>query len=221
VQPNLKKLVAYSSVSHLGFVVLGIFTFGVIGMQGAIYQMLAHGISTGALFLLVGMLYERRHTFEISEYGGLATPMPRLSAFFLFVALSSLGLPILNGFVGEYLILLGTYAVNWKWATWAASGVILSACYLLWAYQRVFFGEITHEKNKSLPDASARERGILFAVAIVTLWMGVGSAFLTRRTATATDTIRQQMARPEEPQEASSPAEKPGVKISLERSGTR
>ena len=108
VQPNLKKLVAYSSVSHLGFVVLGIFTFGTIGMQGAIYQMLAHGISTGALFLLVGMLYDRRHTFEITEYGGLATPMPRLSAFFLFVALSSLGLPILNGFVGEYLILLGT-----------------------------------------------------------------------------------------------------------------
>src|SRR3989454_3332429 len=196
VQPNLKKLVAYSSVSHLGFVVLGIFTFGTIGMQGAIYQMLAHGISTGALFLLVGMLYDRRHTFEISEYGGLATPMPRLSAFFLFVALSSLGLPILNGFVGEYLILLGTYAANWKWAAWAASGVILSACYLLWAYQRVFFGEVTHEKNRALPDASARERGILFAMAVVTLWMGVGSTYLTRRTATATETIRQQMLRP-------------------------
>jgi NADH-quinone oxidoreductase subunit M len=200
VQPNLKKLVAYSSVSHLGFVVLGIFTFGTIGMQGAIYQMLAHGISTGALFLLVGMLYDRRHTFEISEYGGLATPMPRLSAFFLFAALSSLGLPILNGFVGEYLILLGTYAANWKWATWAASGVILSACYLLWAYQRVFFGEVTHEKNRALPDTSARERGILFAMAIVILWMGVGSAYLTRRTATATETIRQQMLRPEDSQ---------------------
>ncbi|HXH67658.1 MAG TPA: NADH-quinone oxidoreductase subunit M [Candidatus Limnocylindrales bacterium] len=231
VQPNLKKLVAYSSVSHLGFVVLGIFTFGTIGMQGAIYQMLAHGISTGALFLLVGMLYDRRHTFEISEYGGLATPMPRLSAFFLFVALSSLGLPILNGFVGEYLILLGTYAANWKWATWAASGVILSACYLLWAYQRVFFGEVTHEKNRSLPDASTRERGILFAMAIVTLWMGVGSAYLTRRTATATETIRQQMVRPGDtaPQEAAAPAGASPVKISLgsvannspERSGTR
>jgi len=204
VQPNLKKLVAYSSVSHLGFVVLGIFTFGTIGMQGAIYQMLAHGISTGALFLLVGMLYDRRHTFEISEYGGLATPMPRLSAFFLFVALSSLGLPILNGFVGEYLILLGTYAANWRWAAWAASGVILSACYLLWAYQRVFFGEVTHEKNRALPDASWREKGILFAMAVVTLWMGVGSAYLTRRTATATETIRQQMLRPGDtaPQEA-------------------
>jgi NADH-quinone oxidoreductase subunit M len=217
VQPNLKKLVAYSSVSHLGFVVLGIFTFGTIGMQGAIYQMLAHGISTGALFLLVGMLYDRRHTFEISEYGGLATPMPRLSAFFLFAALSSLGLPILNGFVGEYLILLGTYAANWKWAAWAASGVILSACYLLWAYQRVFFGEVTHEKNRALPDTSARERGILIAMAVVTLWMGVGSAYLTRRTATATETIRQQMVRPGDSswREGSLPAEKNGVKISL------
>ncbi len=112
VQPNLKKLVAYSSVSHLGFVVLGIFAFHNISMQGAVYQMLAHGISTGALFLLVGMLYDRRHTFEISEYGGLATPMPKLAAFFLFVALSSLGLPMLNGFVGEYLVLLGTYQAS-------------------------------------------------------------------------------------------------------------
>jgi NADH-quinone oxidoreductase subunit M len=198
VQPNLKKLVAYSSVSHLGFVVLGIFTFGVIGMQGAIYQMLAHGISTGALFLLVGMLYDRRHTFEISEYGGLATPMPRLSAFFLFVALSSLGLPILNGFVGEYLILLGTYAASWKWAAWAATGVILSACYLLWAYQRVFFGEVTHAHNKELPDVSWRERGILVVMAVITLWMGVSSPYLTRRTATATDTIREQMVRPDD-----------------------
>ena len=223
VQPNLKKLVAYSSVSHLGFVVLGIFTFGTIGMQGAIYQMLAHGISTGALFLLVGMLYDRRHTFEISEYGGLATPMPKLSAFFLFAALSSLGLPILNGFVGEYLILLGTYAANWKWATWAALGVILSACYLLWAYQRVFFGEVTHDENKALPDTSARERGILIAMAAVTLWMGVGSAYLTRRTATATETIRQQMVRPGDNaiQESAAPVGNSSAKISLERSGTR
>src|SRR5215475_12051888 len=217
VQPNLKKLVAYSSVSHLGFVVLGIFTFGTIGMQGAIYQMLAHGISTGALFLLVGMLYDRRHTFEISDYGGLATPMLRFSAFFLFVALSSLGLPILNGFVGEYLILLGTYGVSWKWATWAALGVILSACYLLWAYQRVFYGDVTHKENESLPDASLRERGLPFAMAVVTLWMGVGSAYLTRRTATATDTVRQQMVRPGDvlPQEGLKQTGDSGVKISL------
>ena len=206
VQPNLKKLVAYSSVSHLGFVVLGIFSFNPIGMQGAIYQMLAHGISTGALFLLVGMLYDRRHTFEIVQYGGLATPMPRLSAFFLFVVLSSLGLPMLNGFIGEYLILLGTYVVHWQWAAWAATGVILSACYLLWSYQRVFYGAVTVEKNKTLPDASERERFILATMCAVILWMGIGSAFLTKRTAEATNTIRKQMERQQWPAEASAPA---------------
>jgi len=215
VQPNLKKLVAYSSVSHLGFVVLGIFSFNTIAMQGAIYQMLAHGISTGALFLLVGMLYDRRHTFEITQYGGLATPMPRLAAFFLFAALSSLGLPMLNGFVGEYLILLGTYIVHWHWASWAATGVILSACYLLWSYQRVFFGEVTVEKNKSLPDASERERFILATMCVVILWMGIGSAFLTRRTAEATNTIRKQMDRPQVPVEAALPALRNGAVVTL------
>jgi NADH-quinone oxidoreductase subunit M len=209
VQPNLKKLVAYSSVSHLGFVVLGIFSFNAIAMQGAIYQMLAHGISTGALFLLVGMLYDRRHTFEIKEYGGLATPMPRLSAFFLFVALSSLGLPMLNGFIGEYLILLGTYVAHWTWAAWASTGVILSACYLLWSYQRVFFGEVTVEKNRALPDASPRERFVLATVSIAILWMGIGSAFLTRRTAAATETIRKSMERQQWPQEAQAPQIEP------------
>ena len=195
VQPNLKKLVAYSSVSHLGFVVLGIFAFRNISMQGAVYQMLAHGISTGALFLLVGMLYDRRHTFEISEYGGLATPMPHLAAFFLFVALSSMGLPMLNGFVGEYLILLGTYQVHWNWAAWAATGVIFSACYLLWSYQRVFFGEVTHAKNRELPDASARERWILATMAVIVLWMGLGSPFFTRRFAIPCETVLEQMNR--------------------------
>jgi NADH-quinone oxidoreductase subunit M len=232
VQPNLKKLVAYSSVSHLGFVVLGIFSFNAIAMQGAIYQMLAHGITTGALFLLVGMLYDRRHTFEIKQYGGLATPMPRLSAFFLFVALASLGLPLLNGFVGEYLILLGTYIAHWQWAAWASTGVILSACYLLWSYQRVFFGDITIEKNKTLPDASGRERFILATMSIFILWMGIGSAFLTRRTATATDTIRKSMQRQQWPEEALAPIPLPaphapamaagtGAVVTLERSGNR
>jgi len=230
VQPNLKKLVAYSSVSHLGFVVLGIFSFNAIAMQGAIYQMLAHGISTGALFLLVGMLYDRRHTFEIKQYGGLATPMPRLSAFFLFAALASLGLPLLNGFVGEYLILLGTYIVHWQWAAWAATGVILSACYLLWSYQRVFFGEITVDKNRSLPDASERERFILATLSVVILWMGIGSAFLTRRTENATKTIRNQMERQQwqGPEEASAPGSVAPIQgtqgtaaIDLERSGNR
>ncbi len=205
VQPNLKKLVAYSSVSHLGFVVLGIFAFHNISMQGAVFQMLAHGISTGGLFLLVGMLYDRRHTFEMSQFGGLATPMPRLAAFFLFVALSSLGLPMLNGFVGEFLILLGTYQIHWKWAAWAATGVILSACYLLWSYQRVFFGEITVEKNRTLPDVSARERWILVTMAAITLWMGLGSVFITGRTAAASQSVIDQMARPPRAYDAQTP----------------
>jgi NADH-quinone oxidoreductase subunit M len=201
VQPNLKKLVAYSSVSHLGFVVLGIFAFHNISMQGAVYQMLAHGISTGALFLLVGMLYDRRHTFEITEYGGLATPMPHLAAFFLFIALASMGLPMLNGFVGEFLILLGTFQMHADWASWAAIGVILSACYLLWAYQRVFFGDITVEKNRALPDASNRELGILATMAVITLWMGLGSTFFTHRFAASSQNVLDQMQR-SNPQEA-------------------
>jgi len=201
VQPNLKKLVAYSSVSHLGFVVLGIFALHNISLQGAVFQMLAHGISTGALFLLVGMLYDRRHTFEITQFGGLATPMPQLASFFLFIALASAGLPMLNGFVGEFLILLGTYHVHAAWASWAATGVILSACYLLWAYQRVFFGEVTVDKNKTLPDVSAREKGILITMAVVTLWMGIGSAFFTRRTAASVQNVLEQMGS-QSPQEA-------------------
>jgi NADH-quinone oxidoreductase subunit M len=210
VQPNLRKLVAYSSVSHLGFVVLGIFAFHNISMQGAVYQMLAHGISTGALFLLVGMLHDRRHTFEISEYGGLATPMPKLAAFFLFVALSSMGLPMLNGFVGEYLVLLGTYQRHWGWATWAALGVILSACYLLWSYQRVFFGEITREKNRTLPDTSAREKWILATIAVVILWMGIGSTSITKRTAAASQDVIDQVE-PQRAYEAAAPNATPSV----------
>jgi NADH-quinone oxidoreductase subunit M len=217
VQPNLKKLVAYSSVSHLGFVVLGIFAFHNISMQGAVYQMLAHGISTGALFLLVGMLYDRRHTFEITQFGGLATPMPKLAAFFLFVALASMGLPLLNGFVGEFLILLGTFQTHASWASWAALGVILSACYLLWAYQRVFFGEVTVEKNKTLPDASPREIGILVAMAIITLWMGVGSTFFTNRSAASSQSVLDQMQR-SNPQEANL---HPNAITSVERPATR
>ena len=192
VQPNLKKLVAYSSVSHLGFVVLGIFTFQAISLQGAVYQMLAHGISTGALFFLVGMLYDRRHTFEINEYGGLCAPMPKFAAFFLFVSLSSMGLPMLNGFVGEFLVLLGTYQVHWSWASWAATGVILSACYLLWAYQRVFFGDITHAANREIKDADAREHWALLAFSLVILWMGISSPSITWRTKAAVDTVVEQ-----------------------------
>ena len=140
VQPNMKKLVAYSSVSHLGFVVLGMFSFTQMGMDGAVYQMLNHGISTGALFMLVGYLYERRHSLEIAAYGGVATPAPWLATVFLVTTLASIGLPTLNNFVGEFLVLQGAAIANFQWAVFAAIGVILSACYMLWLYQRTFFG---------------------------------------------------------------------------------
>jgi NADH-quinone oxidoreductase subunit M len=196
VQTDLKRLVAYSSVSHLGFVVLGLFAFDPTSVQGAVYQMLAHGISTGALFLLVGMLYDRRHTHEIGEYGGLATPMPALAAFFLFVSLASAGLPMLNGFVGEFLILLGTFQRHAAWSSLAATGVIISALYLLWAYQRVFLGEITLERNRTLPDTDRREKFILVAMAFMILWMGIGSADFTRRSETSTRNTFELMKRP-------------------------
>jgi NADH-quinone oxidoreductase subunit M len=193
----LKRLVAYSSVSHLGFVVLGIFAFHPVSIQGAVYQMLNHGISTGALFLCVGMLYDRRHTHLIKEFGGLATPMPVLAALYLFTCFASAGLPMLNGFVGEFLILAGTFQKHAAWASWAALGVIFSAVYLLWSYQRVFFGGITQERNRALPDADARERGILLLLAAIMLWMGIGSPFFTRRTETSTQNVLQLMQRPQ------------------------
>jgi NADH-quinone oxidoreductase subunit M len=212
VQPNLKRLVAYSSVSHMGFVVLGIFSFTNIGMQGAVYVMLAHGISTGALFLLVGILYERRHTFEISEFGGLSTPMPKYSAFFLFAALSSMGLPLMNGFVGEFLVLIGTYQRHWQWAAFAATGVILSACYLLWAYQRVFTGEITHEVNRNIPDVNPREQWVLVALCFGMVWLGVHTRFFTLRYAGACRAIVEQVLS-NNPQEAKRPAASPMTAI--------
>ena len=197
VQVDLKRLVAYSSVSHLGFVVLGIFAFHAISIQGAVYQMLNHGISTGALFLGVGMLYDRRHTHLIKEFGGLATPMPELAALYLFACFASAGLPMLNGFIGEFLILAGTFEKHAAWASWAALGVIFSAVYLLWSYQRVFFGGITQEKNSTLPDADARERGILLLMAVIMLWMGIGSPFFTRRIEASTQNVLQLMQRPQ------------------------
>jgi NADH-quinone oxidoreductase subunit M len=196
VQVDLKRLVAYSSVSHLGFVVLGIFAFHAISIQGAVFQMLSHGIATGALFLGVGMLYDRRHTHLIKEFGGLATPMPVLASLYLFTCFASAGLPMLNGFVGEFLILAGTFQKHAAWASWAALGVIFSAVYLLWSYQRVFFGSITQDKNGALPDADARERGILFLMAAVILWMGIGSTFFTRRTETSMQNLLELMHRP-------------------------
>ncbi|MGH9528327.1 MAG: complex I subunit 4 family protein [Terriglobales bacterium] len=173
VQPNLKKLIAYSSISHLGFVVLGIFSFTQIGLDGATYVMLAHGVSTGALFMLAGILYERKHTYEISEFGGLATPMPRYATFFLFVVLASVGLPLLNGFVGEFLVLSGAFQARAVYGVLGATGVIWSACYLLWMYQRVFFGKVTHPANQSIPDMNLRERVALWPAAAMALVMGV------------------------------------------------
>jgi NADH-quinone oxidoreductase subunit M len=193
VQPDLKKLVAYSSVAHLGFCVLGIFVLNIQGMEGAIYQMFSHGVSTGALFILVGLLYERRHTRLIREFGGLATSLPVYSTFFLIVTLSSLGLPMLNGFVGEFLIIVGSYHNRLAYAALAALGVVLAAVYLLWMYQRVFYGEITNEKNRGLPDCSALEKLILTTVAIVILAMGTYPQPFLRRMDHSVGTILSEL----------------------------
>jgi NADH-quinone oxidoreductase subunit M len=173
VQPDLKKLVAYSSVSHLGFVVLGIASMNVQGLQGAVYQMLNHGVSTGALFLIVGMLSDRRHTRLISEFGGLKAVMPRLTAVFLLITLSSIGLPGLNGFVGEFLILVGAYQWRPGFAWLGATGVILSAVYMLWMFQRVNYGEVTNEKNRGLHDMTVREAWVIVPAVAVAVLMGV------------------------------------------------
>ena len=173
IQPNMKKLIAYSSISHLGFVVLGIFSFTSAGLNGAMFVMLAHGVSTGALFMLAGVLHERRHTYEIAEFGGLATPMPTYAAFYLFIVLSSLGLPLLNGFVGEFLVLSGAFRARPLYGVLGATGVIWSAGYLLWMYQRVFFGKVTNESNQQLPDLSGSEKSALWPAAVMALVMGV------------------------------------------------
>jgi NADH-quinone oxidoreductase subunit M len=173
VQPNMKKLIAYSSISHLGFVVLGIFSFTQLGLDGAMFVMLAHGVSTGALFMLAGALYERRHTYEISEFGGLATSMPVYASLFLFIVLASVGLPLLNGFVGEFLVLSGAFQARTVYGVLGATGLIWSAGYLLWMYQRVFLGKITHGVNQTLPDLDTRERIALLPAAAAALVMGV------------------------------------------------
>ncbi len=172
VQPNMKKLVAYSSVSHLGFVVLGIFSFTQQGMDGAVYQMLNHGISTGALFVLVGFMYERRHSLEIADYGGVAPYAPWLSTVFLITTLASIGLPTLNNFVGEFLVLQGAAIANFKWAVYAALGVILSACYMLWLYQRTFYGEASEVIKHHMPDLTGREWAAMLPLLLLMVWMG-------------------------------------------------
>lgn len=173
VQPDVKKLVAFSSVSHLGAVMLGLFALNIQGVEGSIYQMLNHGLSTGALFILVGMLYERRHTRLIKDFGGIAKVIPIFAAFFMVTVLSSVGLPGLNGFVGEFLIFLGAFKANPTWTVIAATCVILAAVYLLWMYKRVMFGPITHDENRNLTDMNAREIGLMVPIVIMYVVMGL------------------------------------------------
>jgi NADH-quinone oxidoreductase subunit M len=172
-QKDMKKLVAYSSVSHLGFCTLGIFACSPLGISGSVIQQINHGISTGALFLIVGILYERRHTREIAEYGGISTVMPMYATVALIMFMSSMGLPLLNGFVGEFTILQGTFMENKWWAAWAVPGVILAAAYLLWLYQRVFFGHNNNPKNATLKDLSARELATFVPLIILAFAIGL------------------------------------------------
>jgi NADH-quinone oxidoreductase subunit M len=173
MQKDMKRLIAYSSVSHLGFCTLGIFALTPNGLSGSVLQQINHGISTGALFLIVGVLYERRHTRLISEFGGLATPMPNYAAIYLIITLSSLGMPLLNGFIGEFTILQGAFVVSKAWAAWGTLGIVLGAAYLLWLYQRVMFGSVTHEVNKTLPDINLREYACLLPLVALAFWIGI------------------------------------------------
>ncbi|HKO96988.1 MAG TPA: NADH-quinone oxidoreductase subunit M [Pyrinomonadaceae bacterium] len=201
VQPDVKRLVAYSSVSHMGFVVLGLFSFTEMGMQGALYQMLNHGVSTGALFLFVGFIYERRHTRKIDEFGGLATSMPWFSTLFVIASLSSVGLPFLNGFVGEFLILIGSWTSvatsrSWLVTMLAATGVIWAAVYMLWMLQRVVFGKLTKPENAELSDLNAREIGLLIPLLALMLFMGVYPRPFLDRSQGSVEEIRARVATP-------------------------
>ncbi len=184
VQKDVKKLVAYSSISHLGFVVLGMFAFNTLGAQGAIIQMVNHGLSTGALFIIVGMLYERRHTRMIADFGGIAKKMPIFTVMFMIATLASIGLPGLNGFVGEFLILVGSFNSeilgSWWYAVLGAVGVILAAAYMLWMFQRVMFGPVTHKENNNLKDINTREIGLLIPIMIFIVWIGIRPTDFTK-----------------------------------------
>jgi NADH-quinone oxidoreductase subunit M len=201
VQPDVKRLVAYSSVSHMGFVVLGLFSFTELGMQGALYQMLNHGVSTGALFLFVGFIYERRHTRLINDFGGLATPMPWFSTLFVIASLSSIGLPFLNGFVGEFLILAGTWTSTafshpWIATMLAGTGVIWAAVYMLWMLQRVVFGPVTYDENAKLLDLNTRELGLMLPLMLLMLFMGVYPRVFLDRSQASVEEVRKRVARP-------------------------
>jgi NADH-quinone oxidoreductase subunit M len=202
VQGDIKKLVAYSSVAHLGFVMLGIFAFNAQGMSGGVLQMVNHGLSTGALFLLVGMLYERRHTRMISDFGGVARPMPVYAACFGIVTMSSIGLPMLNGFVGEFLILLGTFQVNPLAAVIATSGVVLAAAYMLWMFRRVMFGPVDNPENRTLTDLGLREKLVMVSMIVPIFWIGIHPEPLLSRIEPAVMELKRVMderSRAEEP----------------------
>jgi NADH-quinone oxidoreductase subunit M len=173
VQRDMKRLIAFSSVSHMGFVMLGMFALNMQGIQGSIIQMVNHGLSTGALFLIVGLIYDRIHSRMIADMGGLSSVMPIYATLFAITMLSSIGLPGLNGFIGEFLILVGTFKVNWIWALFAVSGIVLGAAYMLWMFQRTMFGTVNHEKVQGLPDLSLREAMTLIPLVIMFFWIGL------------------------------------------------
>ncbi len=191
VQPDMKRLIAYSSVSHMGFVMLGMFAFNPQGVQGSLLQMINHGLSTGGLFLVVGLIYDRRHTRLISELGGISRPMPVFATLFAIIMFASMGLPGLNGFIGEFLILIGAFQVRWWWGAFAVTGIILGAAYMLWLYQRTMFGEVTKEENKSLPDLDAREMATLLPIIAFCFWIGLYPApFLKAMEASVANVIQ-------------------------------
>jgi NADH-quinone oxidoreductase subunit M len=195
VQSDVKKLVAYSSVSHMGFIVLGLFALNPQGVTGAVLQMVNHGVSTGALFILVGMIYERRHVRDLAAFGGLAKAMPVFAVFFAIATLSSIGLPGLNGFVGEFLILLGAFS-NLRWPTViATSGVILSAVYMLWAVRRMFFGPLANAANQGLADLGLREKVVAVALVIPMVWIGVHPSTFTNPMDRAVTELLETMTR--------------------------
>ena len=173
MQRDMKKLIAYSSVSHLGFCTLGIFVLNPHGLAGSVIQQINHGISTGALFLIVGLIYERRHTREIKEFGGISNVMPVYATLFMIVMLSSIGLPLLNGFIGEFTILQGAFEANWHWAAWAVIGIVLGAAYMLWLYQRTMFGTCDNPKNQVLKDLNFREIMTLIPLVVWAFWIGL------------------------------------------------
>jgi NADH-quinone oxidoreductase subunit M len=182
MQKDMKSLVAYSSVSHLGFVMLGVFAATPVSLQGGVLQMINHGISTGALFLIVGIIYERRHTRLISEYGGLSHIMPVYATVFLVMTLSSIGMPGLNGFIGEFFILQGTFAAPglWLYAALAVIGIVLGAAYMLWLYQRVMFGKLENPLNEVLPDLNMRELATFMPLIILAFWIGIYPTYFTK-----------------------------------------